>query len=191
MKLHTLQALVAAVEEGSLRGAAKRLGVSQPALTKAIRDLELELGASLLVRTTQGVVPSAQGMVLHEHALRVTRELTSASDKIKQLSGRMTGQLSVGAVPLAVMLLLHEWLLAVCLDESSSPSSALSVTFQLLGREVMIDIEDARPERPPWQTVNQQIIDLALHTIAATVTTWEEQTSRRIRIRFSPRAAPA
>ena len=106
MKLHTLQALVAAVEEGSLRGAAKRLNVSQPALTKAIRDLELELGANLLVRTSQGVVPSAQGMVLHEHALRVTRELTSASDKIKQLSGRMTGQLSVGAVPLAVMLLL-------------------------------------------------------------------------------------
>lgn len=110
MKLHTLQALVAAVEEGSLRGAAKRLNVSQPALTKAIRDLELELGANLLVRTTQGVIPSAQGMVLHEHALRVTRELTSASDKIKQLSGRMTGQLSVGAVPLAVMLLLPETL---------------------------------------------------------------------------------
>ncbi len=108
MKLHTLQALVAAVEEGSLRGASKRLGVSQPALTKAVRDLELELGTSLLARTRQGVLPTAQGKVMYEHALNVTRELRVATDKVQQLSGRMTGQLSIGAVPLAVMLLMPE-----------------------------------------------------------------------------------
>jgi LysR family transcriptional regulator, regulator of abg operon len=110
MKLHTLQAMVTAVEEGSLRGGAKRLRLSQPALTKAIRDLELELGTSLLVRNRQGVVPTAQGKVLYEHAVRVTRELDAATDKIHQLSGRMTGLLSIGAVPLAVMLLLPETL---------------------------------------------------------------------------------
>jgi DNA-binding transcriptional LysR family regulator len=110
MKLHTLHAMVAAVEEGSLRGGAKRLRLSQPALTKAIRDLELELGTSLLVRNRLGVVPTAQGKVLYEHALRVTRELETATDKIHQLSGRMTGLLSIGAVPLAVMLLMPETL---------------------------------------------------------------------------------
>ena len=49
MKLHALQALVAAIEEGSLRGAARRIGVSQPALTKLVRELEIGLAAPLLI----------------------------------------------------------------------------------------------------------------------------------------------
>jgi len=110
MKLSTLTALVASIDEGSLRGAARRVGVSQPALTKMVRELEVELSATLLVRTSKGVVPTAQGKVLYEHALRVTRELSAATDEIRQLGGTMTGELKVGAVPLAVMLLIPETL---------------------------------------------------------------------------------
>lgn len=110
MKLNTLRALVAAVDAGSLRNAAKQLGVSQPALTKMVKEIERELGASLLVRTTRGVVPTAQGKVLYDHAQKVVRELGVAVDQISQLSGRMTGVLSIGAVPLAVMLLIPETL---------------------------------------------------------------------------------
>jgi LysR family transcriptional regulator of abg operon len=110
MKLNTLRALVAAVDAGSLRNAAKQLGVSQPALTKMVKEIERELGASLLMRTTRGVVPTAQGKVLYEHAQKVVRELGVAVDQISQLSGRMTGVLSIGAVPLAVMLLIPETL---------------------------------------------------------------------------------
>jgi LysR family transcriptional regulator, regulator of abg operon len=114
MKLNTLRALVVAVEDGSLRGAARRLGVSQPALTKMIRELELELAAPLLVRTTRGVVPTAQGQVLYQHALRVSRELTEATDQIRQLGGDMQGQLNVGAVPVALMVLIPETLRTFC-----------------------------------------------------------------------------
>jgi len=108
MKLSTLQALAAAIEEGSMRGAAKRVGVSQPALTKMIRELEIELAAPLLVRTSQGVVPTAQGQVMFEHALKITKELSIATDQVRQLSGDMRGELNIGAVPLAVLLLLPE-----------------------------------------------------------------------------------
>jgi len=114
MKLNTLRALVVAVEDGSLRGAARRLGVSQPALTKMIRELELELAAPLLVRTTRGVVPTAQGQVLYQHALRVSRELTEATDQIRQLGGDMQRQLNVGAVPVALMVLIPETLRTFC-----------------------------------------------------------------------------
>jgi len=110
MKLATLKALVAAVEEGSLRAAARRVGVSQPALTKMIRELEVELSASLLVRTSRGVVPTAQGSVLYQHALKVLKELGAAVDEISQLGGQMRGELNIGAVPLAVMLLIPETL---------------------------------------------------------------------------------
>lgn len=110
MKLTSLRALVAAVEEGSLRAAARRLGVSQPALTKLIRELERELAAPLLLRSTTGVLATAQGAVLYERAVAADRELAQAVDQIRQLGGRMSGTLSVGAVPLAVMLLVPETL---------------------------------------------------------------------------------
>lgn len=108
MKLNALQALVAAIEEGSFRGAARRLGVSQPALTKTLRELELELSTTLVERSTRGVSPTLQGKVLYERALNVQRELAAATDAINQMGGNMVGTLSVGAVPLAVMLLVPE-----------------------------------------------------------------------------------
>lgn len=108
MKLTALRALIAAVEEGSLRGAARRIGVSQPALSKLIRELERELAATLLARSTVGVVATAQGKVLYERACAAERELGHALDQIRQLGGTMVGELAVGAVPLAVMLLVPE-----------------------------------------------------------------------------------
>jgi DNA-binding transcriptional LysR family regulator len=110
VKLASLQALVAAVEEGSLRAAARRLGVSQPALTKMVRELERELSATLLLRSTTGVVASAQGKVLYEHARTVARELDTAVEQVQQLGGRMVGELGIAAVPLAVLLLIPETL---------------------------------------------------------------------------------
>ncbi len=88
MRLQALRALVAAVEDGSLRSAARRLGISQPGLTKAIRELERELGASLLTRTNTGVTATAQGKLLFEHARAADRALSTAVDQIRQLAAR-------------------------------------------------------------------------------------------------------
>ena len=108
MKLAALNALVAAIDEGSLRGASRRVGVAQPTLTKLVRELERELSTTLLQRSTTGVVATAQGKVLYEHARAASHELSQAVDLIRQLGGQMAGSLSVGAVPLAVMLLIPE-----------------------------------------------------------------------------------
>lgn len=110
MKLTNLRALVAAVEEGSLRAAARRLGISQPAVTKLLRELERELGTSLLGRSRTGVLATAQGMVLYGRAKAAERELAHAVDEIQQLGGSMTGALTIGAAPVAVMLLIPETL---------------------------------------------------------------------------------
>jgi DNA-binding transcriptional LysR family regulator len=108
VKLSSLKALVTAVEEGSLRAAARRLGLSQPAVTKLMRELERDIGAPVLQRSTGGVFPTAQGKVVYEHARRVLRELDDARAQVDQLGGRMIGELSIGAVPLAVLLLVPE-----------------------------------------------------------------------------------
>jgi len=108
MKLAALRALIAAIETGSLRSAARKLGLSQPALTKMVKELERELGAPLLERSTTGVIPTAQGRILHARALAATRELDDAAEQIGQMGGKMVGELSVGAVPLALLLLIPE-----------------------------------------------------------------------------------
>ena len=128
MKLNALQALVAAIEEGSLRAAARRIGVSQPALTKLVRELEIELAAPLLERHSQGVRPTVQGQVLFEHALKVSRELASATDQIKQLGGQMHGELNISAVPVAMMLLIPETLRTF---SSAYPDIRLRVSEEL------------------------------------------------------------
>jgi len=110
MKLSALQAFVAAIEDGSLRAASRRLGISQPALTKLVREMEIELSATLLLRHSQGVKPTIQGQVLFEHARKVAHELATATDQIQQLGGQMRGELSVAAVPVAMMLLIPETL---------------------------------------------------------------------------------
>ena len=79
MKLHQLQALVAAVEHGSIRAAARELHLTQAALTKSLRQLEEEAGVALLVRKSRGVGLTEAGLRLHARALLVMRQLALAT----------------------------------------------------------------------------------------------------------------
>lgn len=108
MKLSGLNAFVAAVEGGSLRAGSRRIGMSQPAMSKVIRELERELATVLLQRSTTGVALTAPGAVLYEHACKAIVELSNAKEKIEQFGGRMVGELSIGAVPIAVVMLIPE-----------------------------------------------------------------------------------
>ena len=61
MRIGDLEALHAAVETGSLSAAARRLGASQPAISRRLQRLEAELGTQLLDRSALGVEPTAAG----------------------------------------------------------------------------------------------------------------------------------
>jgi LysR family hca operon transcriptional activator len=69
MELRHLRYFVAVAEEGSLTVAAeKRLHTAQPSLSRQLRDLELEVGAELFVRTSRGVTLTAAGQAFLDHA---------------------------------------------------------------------------------------------------------------------------
>jgi LysR family transcriptional regulator, regulator of abg operon len=106
MKLHQLAALVGASESGSLRQAAEKLRLSQPALSRSIRELEGELGVKLLERTPRGVEPTAYGKALILRSKIVESELRQAKDDIAHLRATTHGDLRVGATPLAAFSLL-------------------------------------------------------------------------------------
>ena len=106
MKLQQLRHLLAVTDAGSLRGAARALGVAQPAITRSIRDLERELGATLFERKARGVVPTGMGEVFVRRARAVESELDRARDELAQLQGRAHGRVSVALSLVAHLALL-------------------------------------------------------------------------------------
>ncbi|MDB5897860.1 MAG: LysR family transcriptional regulator [Ramlibacter sp.] len=96
MKLEQLSHLTAIVEHRSLRAAARRLGVPQPALTRSIRALEKELGATLFLREASGMVLTEAGRRFHVRASAIVHEAQRARDELAQHSGEASGNVVVG-----------------------------------------------------------------------------------------------
>lgn len=96
MQLRHITAMVAVADTGSLRAAAMRLGVSQPALTKAIRELESLMGVSLLQRTVRGTVPTDAGRIFLVRARSIVEEIQRTKEEMSQLAGVQAGSVTVG-----------------------------------------------------------------------------------------------
>lgn len=84
---------------GSIAQAAAQLGVTQPALSKAIRRLELVAGARLLDRTARGVSPTEMGLELTRRASVILSELEAARSALQEMSGARMGTVSIGVAP--------------------------------------------------------------------------------------------
>jgi LysR family transcriptional regulator, regulator of abg operon len=95
MKLDQLQHLVTIAEQGSLRGAARRMNMPQPALTRSVRALERELGGALFVRESTGMVLTPMGKRFHLHASAIVNEARRALDAVSQDGGDNEGTVTV------------------------------------------------------------------------------------------------
>lgn len=96
MKLSHIHNVIAVAERGSLRAAARHLGIAQPAITRSIQELEQELGASLFERGVTGVTLTRIGAAFVRRAKAVDHELVRACEEVAQLTGLSTGTVSVG-----------------------------------------------------------------------------------------------
>ncbi|RQR47367.1 LysR family transcriptional regulator [Burkholderia sp. Bp9126] len=108
MKYHQLKAFVTVAEEGSIRAAARRLNVSPAALTKAVKELEIALGVSLVVRTARGVQLTGFGQRLQVRARLIVAEMQRARDDIEQAQGEMTGSVAAAVTPAAAVTILPD-----------------------------------------------------------------------------------
>ena len=117
MRLSQIRDFLAVADEGSIRAAARSLRLTQPALTKSLRQLEAELGAVLITRSVRGVVPTALGQAFLTRARSIDGDLRRAREEIAQLRGSREGTLSIGAstapaigvMPRAVVKLRESW----------------------------------------------------------------------------------
>jgi DNA-binding transcriptional LysR family regulator len=99
MELRELKGLVAVVEEGGMSAVARRLHVSQSALSQTISNLEREVGVTLLVRSSAGVRPTAAGMTLLGEARAVLARHAQAMRTMADYTTEGTGVIRLG-IPL-------------------------------------------------------------------------------------------
>ncbi len=97
ISLHDLRVLMSVVQAGSMGKAAKRLATSQPAVSRAVADLEAALGVTLLDRSPRGIEPTAYGRALVKRGLAVFDELMQGVRDIESLADPTTGELRLGA----------------------------------------------------------------------------------------------
>ena len=108
MRLTQIRDFVTVVECGSMRAAARQLGVSQPTVTKSVRSLESELHVRLLARNTQGIVPTASGRAFFARARVAHSELRKAEEEAAQIGGPTGGSVAFGVGNIGAALIVPE-----------------------------------------------------------------------------------
>jgi DNA-binding transcriptional LysR family regulator len=97
MEKRVVKYMLAVAEHGSLRAAADALGVTQPALTKAVRRVEDEAGARLFDRTARGVRPTIYGEAVLRHARNLRASMRASEAEISAMKTGAAGVVRVGA----------------------------------------------------------------------------------------------
>ena len=96
-RLAAMETFVRVVEGGSFTRAAKQLHVGQPAVSKAVAQLEDRLGVRLLLRSTHGLSPTEAGRTFYERAKRAIDEAEEAELAARGAAATLSGRLGVSA----------------------------------------------------------------------------------------------
>src|SRR6478672_6907242 len=91
-ELSVMSAFLAVADEKSFTKAAKRLGVTQSALSHAIRGLEEQIGVRLLARTTRSVAPTDAGQELINHLAPALTDIRGALERLSGLRDKPAGR---------------------------------------------------------------------------------------------------
>ena len=84
------------VNSGSITHASERLNISQPAISKSIKNLEEQLGGDLFVRTQKGVVLTEEGKVFYNHIKNAIENINNAESEFTNLINLNTGSIRIG-----------------------------------------------------------------------------------------------
>jgi DNA-binding transcriptional LysR family regulator len=99
VELRNIEYFLTVAAEGSMRAAAKKLGLTQPALTKAMHRLEDEAGVTLFDRRSRGVSLTVYGESFRRHARTIRAGMAEAESEIQALRNGTSGLVRIGAGP--------------------------------------------------------------------------------------------
>jgi DNA-binding transcriptional LysR family regulator len=146
IKLRDLHIVMAIADAGSMAKAAARLGISHPAVSKAISDLEGTLGVRLLDRGSQGAELTAYGEVLLRCGTNVFDEMQQGLRSLEHLSDPNSGEVRLGCTEVVI----------------HSLAPAIVRTFSRKYPGVQLDVKLANPGEHQLQQLRERKIDLLI-----------------------------
>ena len=99
MNFRQLKAFNAVMQTGSITGAAKQMLVSQPSVTRLIRDLELNLGFALFVRQGRGIIATVEARRFHSAVESTFLNIERLDDLAASIRKKAVGKISIGVIP--------------------------------------------------------------------------------------------
>jgi len=164
LKLHHLRAVEAIIAQRSLLKAAALLGITQPALTRTVQELEEITGQRLFDRLPRGVRPTEAGTALGQAAHRIRAELRRLDDELDRLADPGRGTVALGTLPVAATGVLPGALtrlktehpgIRVRLEQGRTeellPKLAAGEIDLIVGRLYEPTIADGFPREPLWE----------------------------------------
>ena len=133
MDLKQLAYFVRVAELGSFTKASQALDVAQPALSRQVRLLEVELRQNLLVRNGRGATPTEAGRLLLEHGRGILHQVERAREELGRVRGSLAGRVAIGLPPSLARVLtvpLTRAFRQQLPEASLSISEGLSATMQ-------------------------------------------------------------
>ncbi len=163
---------------GSFSKAAEILNISQPAISKGVRDFELQVGCRLLNRTPKGVVPTPEGLALSRRADALFAVERAAEEELSALRGLHNGSLRIGASTTIATYMIPRYLGAFHrtypgVDLYLISANTRDIAEQLLAHEVDIalvegPVDDRNLVAEPWRTDVMKLIVAPDHPFAMT-----------------------
>jgi LysR family nitrogen assimilation transcriptional regulator len=124
MDFKQLEYFVRVAEVGSFTRAANALNIAQPALSRQIRLLEVELHQNLLTRNGRGATPTEAGKLLLEHGRGILHQISRAKEELGRVRGALAGRVAIGMPPsvskMMALPLIREF-------RSAMPDATLSI----------------------------------------------------------------
>ena len=106
LNLDQLGAFVTVIARGSFSGAAEHLGLTQPAVSLQVRQLEKRLGTALIERVGRRARPTAAGAELLDHAARIDATVSAALEAVGRHAAGTVGRVRLGTGATACIFLL-------------------------------------------------------------------------------------
>lgn len=125
MDLKQIEYFVRVAELGGFTRAAAALGIAQPALSRQVRLLEVELRQNLLTRDGRGAVPTEAGRLLLAHGRGILHQVERAREELGRVRGALAGRVAIGLPPSLARMLTVPLTRAF---RAQMPEAALSIS---------------------------------------------------------------
>lgn len=156
--LRELRLFLAVARSGSIVKAANEIGLTQPALSKSIAELERTFGVRLFDRTNRGVTPTPHGEVLLRRATGVFEELRQAVDELGTLTDASRGELRLGGTPTMCAGLLPRAITSVLSNRPKFRFHVAELESGKLGSEVLTRSLDVGLGREQVVGANENLV---------------------------------